>query len=251
MGRFGCFSLVNIERRLIKLKGAERIYRQNFVRNLYLLLSIQHGLTTACILFCARRVLSDAFRLFVSSVLLIVAFVVVCRSKKAKRVDGKNLQLFLGLSLAFAFNVTMLTIYEDLHITWLTLGMLSVCCLGIAIFTCQSRFDFISCVGFIYMCVFGAFIYSLLLAGVYGYHPQYEKDAALVFLTLSLLYMYVYTYILMEGKRVDIYYEEYVFGAIFIYTDIFMWLWSLIKRSTRKLKGESDADSSTVTYPSA
>lgn len=160
-----------------------------------------------------------------------MTFFIVCISREAKRHPRKNKLLFFGFSCALAYALSMssagdLIAYHEIS---LVAGMSAACCAGIAVFAVQNKFDFASIIGVLYTTMIGTLIYVLMLAGMLGqYWPYEEMEVAIGFVTFQA-FILAHAFMIMAGRRVQISYEEYVFAAIFIYTDWIVWIRSRVR----------------------
>uniref|UniRef100_A0A674I949 Protein lifeguard 2 n=1 Tax=Terrapene triunguis TaxID=2587831 RepID=A0A674I949_9SAUR len=104
----------------------------------------------------------------------------------------------------------------------LCLGITALVCLSVTIFSFQTKFDFTSCQGVLFVMLmvllFSGIILAVLLPFQYvpWLHAIYAVLGAIVF-TLFLAFD---TQLLMGNRRYSLSPEEYIFGALNIYLDI-------------------------------
>ncbi|XP_060679925.1 protein lifeguard 2a [Hemiscyllium ocellatum] len=167
-----------------------------------------------------------SFAVFITTYLILV-----CCSGIRRRYPW-NLILLAIFTLGMSYMAGMLTTYHNTKSVMICIGITALVCLAVSIFSFQTRFDFTSCQGLMFGMLMVLFITGIVMVftAPFGYLPWlqtfYAGLGALVF-TMFLAYD---TQLLLGNKRYSLSPEEYVFGALCLYTDIiyiFMFLLQL------------------------
>lgn len=202
--------------------------RHAFIRKVYLILASQLLVTTGIV---AVFTFVEPVRFFVQrnqavywasyGVYFITHMVLVC-CKGPRRKFPCNLILLLIVTLALSYMTGTISSFYDTKAVFLALGITAVVCITVTVFCFQTKVDFTKCRGL--FCVLGIVIFvtgiitTIVLSFKYIYwlHMLYAALSAIVF-TMFLAY---HTQLLIGNRKYSISPEEYVFGALAIYTDI-------------------------------
>ncbi|KAH0510652.1 Protein lifeguard 2 [Microtus ochrogaster] len=104
----------------------------------------------------------------------------------------------------------------------LCLGITALVCLSVTIFSFQTKFDFTSCQGVLFVLLMTLFFSGLLLAILlpFQYVPWLHAVYAVLGAGVFTLFLAFDTQLLMGNRRHSLSPEEYIFGALNIYLDI-------------------------------
>uniref|UniRef100_A0A8C4YA22 Protein lifeguard 2 n=1 Tax=Gopherus evgoodei TaxID=1825980 RepID=A0A8C4YA22_9SAUR len=125
-------------------------------------------------------------------------------------------------SFCFKQPTELMYYYYNTTSVLLCLGITALVCLSVTIFSFQTKFDFTSCQGVLFVMLmvllFSGIILAILLPFQYvpWLHAIYAVLGAIVF-TMFLAFD---TQLLMGNRRYSLSPEEYIFGALNIYLDI-------------------------------
>uniref|UniRef100_A0A8U8C0X0 Protein lifeguard 2 n=1 Tax=Geospiza parvula TaxID=87175 RepID=A0A8U8C0X0_GEOPR len=113
--------------------------------------------------------------------------------------------------------------YYNTKSVLLCLGITALVCLSVTIFSFQSKFDFTSYQGVLFVLLMVLFLGGLVLAVILPY--QYVSDSWAKLgqtgvSSLPLQFLALDTQMLMGNRRYSLSPEEYIFGALNIYLDI-------------------------------
>uniref|UniRef100_A0A8B9QI56 Protein lifeguard 2 n=1 Tax=Apteryx owenii TaxID=8824 RepID=A0A8B9QI56_APTOW len=109
--------------------------------------------------------------------------------------------------------------YYNTKSVLLCLGITALVCLSVTIFSFQTKFDFTSYQGVLFVMLMVLFFGGIILAVILPY--QYLcVIVSLGFPPLSLQFLAFDTQMLMGNRRYSLSPEEYIFGALNIYLDI-------------------------------
>ncbi|MCI4378806.1 hypothetical protein PGIGA_G00220430 [Pangasianodon gigas] len=202
--------------------------RHAFIRKVYLILAAQLLVTASIV---AVFTFVDPVRLFVIQypviywvslgVFLVTYLVLVC-CEQARRRFPQNLVLLFIFTLAMSYMAGTISSYYETTAVFLAVGITALVCVVVTVFSFQTKVDFTSCTGL--FCVLGivVFITGIITAIVLSFqyiqwlHMLYAALGAIVY-TLFLAYD---TQLLLGNRAYSLSPEEYVFGALSLYTDI-------------------------------
>uniref|UniRef100_A0A8C7AI79 Protein lifeguard 2 n=1 Tax=Neovison vison TaxID=452646 RepID=A0A8C7AI79_NEOVI len=104
----------------------------------------------------------------------------------------------------------------------LCLGITALVCLSVTVFSFQTKFDFTSCQGVIFVLLMTLFFSGLILAVLlpFQYVPWLHAVYAVLGAGVFTLFLAFDTQLLMGNRRHSLSPEEYIFGALNIYLDI-------------------------------
>ncbi|CAF1222885.1 unnamed protein product [Adineta ricciae] len=211
--------------------------RRAFVRKVYAILMLQLLVTFGIV---AIFQFTPAVRKYVQSPggqwaywssygVFLVTYLALACCKNVGRRFPVNLILLGLLTLSMAYMMGMISAYYDIQSVFIAVGITSFVCLGVTLFSLQTKFDFTSCFGVLFaislaLMGFGIaciFTYSKILYTVY---------AGLGAVAFSI-FLAVDTQLIVGGKRHEISAEDYVFASIMLYLDvvyIFMYILMLV-----------------------
>ncbi|KAK3569119.1 hypothetical protein QTP86_023991 [Hemibagrus guttatus] len=202
--------------------------RHAFIRKVYLILASQLLFTASIV---AVFTFVDPVRLFVIQypaiywvslgVFFAVYLVLVC-CEKARRRFPLNLVLLFVFTLAMSYMAGTISSYYETKAVFLAVGITALVCIVVTVFSFQTKVDFTSCTGL--FCVRGivvlitGIITAIVLSFQYIHwlHMLYAALGAIVY-TLFLAYD---TQLLLGNRAHSLSPEEYVYGALSLYTDI-------------------------------
>uniref|UniRef100_A0A7M4FTY9 Protein lifeguard 2 n=1 Tax=Crocodylus porosus TaxID=8502 RepID=A0A7M4FTY9_CROPO len=112
--------------------------------------------------------------------------------------------------------------YYDTKSVLLCLGITALVCLSVTIFSFQTKYDFTSCQGVLFVMlmvlVFGGIIMAVILP--FQYVPWLHAIYAVLGAILFTMFLAFDMQMLMGNRRYALSPEEYIFGALNIYLDI-------------------------------
>ena len=210
--------------------------RMGFIRKVYSILSVQLIITFGFILIFT---LNDDSKVWAArnSWLLILALVGSIASLITLACCGNVRRQFplnficLGIfTLAQAFSLGIVTAFYRTNIVWLAVLMTAAVCIGLTIFAMQTKIDFTvySGVMFVALIILSVCGLILMFVRIPILHVIYSGFGALIF----CVYLIIDTQMIVGGgHKNEISPEEYIFGAITLYTDIiniFMYLLQIL-----------------------
>uniref|UniRef100_A0A8B9FY35 Protein lifeguard 2 n=1 Tax=Amazona collaria TaxID=241587 RepID=A0A8B9FY35_9PSIT len=112
--------------------------------------------------------------------------------------------------------------YYNTKSVLLCLGITALVCLSVVIFSFQTKFDFTSYQGVLFVMLMVLFFGGIILAVIlpYQYVPWLHAIYALLGAIIFTMFLAFDTQMLMGNRRYSLSPEEYIFGALNIYLDI-------------------------------
>ncbi|XP_069509762.1 protein lifeguard 2 [Ambystoma mexicanum] len=202
--------------------------RRIFIRKVYTILMIQLFVTVAIVAlftFCdpvKEYVQSNPAWYWASYAVFFVTYLILACCSGPRRYFPWNLILLSIFTISLAYLTGMLSSYFDTKSVLLCLGITALVCLSITIFSFQTKFDFTSCQGVLFVLVMVLFFSGILLAVIipFQYVPWLQAIYAVLGAIVFTMFLAFDTQLLMGSRRYSISPEEYIFGALNIYLDI-------------------------------
>ncbi|RDD39939.1 Protein lifeguard 2 [Trichoplax sp. H2] len=210
----------------------------SFIRKVYLILTIQLAVTigiVAIMLFVpgVKEFVRASLPMYISClVIFLIAFLAMTCVPSLRRKVPYN---YITLSIFVSVNHCLLRLKDSSNVGVIIFGWSYqlIVTLGVTLFSCQTKLDLTLMNGLLFcLCMvlftFGFFMIFMWSRVVY---LIYASLGALIF-TLFLAYD---TQLIMGGRRYELDPEEYIFGALTLYTDIiyiFIFLLSIFGNSS-------------------
>ncbi|CAM4882586.1 unnamed protein product [Rotaria socialis] len=200
--------------------------RRVFIRKVYSILMIQLAVTFGIIAIfhftpSVRNYVrsSNGQWLYYTSyaVFLVTYFVLICSKRIARRYP-LNLVLLGLLTISMGYMMGMISAYYDVASILIAVGITTGVCLGVTLFSFQTKFDFTSCMGVIFVMSLGLFIFGIVCIFTYS-KILYTIYAGLGAIAFSI-FLAVDTQLIMGGKRHEISAEDHICASIMLYIDI-------------------------------
>lgn len=212
--------------------------RRAFVRKVFLVLTAQLTVTFA---FVAVFTFVDEIKVFVALnlwtyyVSYAVFFISVCVLTCCGNIRRKhpwNLVALSILTLSLSYLVGMIASFHDTDLVILAVGITAVVCFTVVIFSLQTKYDFTSCHGVLFVCLVVLVLLSILCIFLRNriLHIVYSGLGALLF----TCFLAVDTQMVLGNKELALSPEEYVFAALNLYLDIiniFLYILAILGKS--------------------
>jgi len=173
---------------------------------------------------------SEGLWLYWSSygVFLVTYLTLACCKSVARRFPI-NLVFLALLTLAMSYMMGVLSAFYTINSVLLAVGITAFVCFGVTLFSFQTKYDFTSCIGVM-------FVVSLALLG-FGFLCIFTYSTVLYTVYAGLgavafsIFLAIDTQLIIGGKRHEISAEDHVFASIMLYLDIvyiFMYILMLL-----------------------
>nr|XP_054751561.1 protein lifeguard 2-like isoform X1 [Lytechinus pictus]XP_054751562.1 protein lifeguard 2-like isoform X1 [Lytechinus pictus]XP_054751563.1 protein lifeguard 2-like isoform X1 [Lytechinus pictus] len=151
---------------------------------------------------------------------LVMYFMLACCPSVRRKYPG-NVIALAAFTLCLSYMAGTISSYYGPNAGQSVLVCMGICAgvtLGVSLFAIQTRFDFTSCGGFLFVFSLSLFLFGFIAIFTRSnvLYTVYAWLAALLF-TMFLAYD---TQLLIGGRRYELDPEEYIFGAMNLYVDI-------------------------------
>ncbi|XP_037640368.1 glutamate receptor, ionotropic, N-methyl D-aspartate-associated protein 1b (glutamate binding) isoform X4 [Sebastes umbrosus] len=212
--------------------------RRAFIRKVFLVLTAQLMVTFAFVaVFTFVKevklfVMMHTWTYLVSYVIFFVSVCVISCCGSVRRRHPWNLVALSVLTLSMSYMVGMIASFHDTDTVVMAVGITAIVCFTVVIFSLQTKYDFTSCYGVLFVCLIVLIIFGLLCIFIRNriLHIVYAGLGALLF----TCFLAVDTQLLLGNKELSLSPEEYIFAALNLYTDIiniFLYLLAIIGRA--------------------
>ncbi|KAJ9591399.1 hypothetical protein L9F63_002005 [Diploptera punctata] len=206
----------------------DKAIRAVFVRKVYSIIMLQL-LTT--LIFIAWFMFHEPTRIFVKKnvYILIAAYltffitycILVCCSS-VRRSWPSNLIVLSIFTLSLSYFAATISAYHDTYIVLMTVGLVTVVCLGVSIFSIQTKWDITGSGFYLYVFLLVVFLFGILATTVAlttGSRIMSVIYAGLLTMVFALYLVYD-TQQIIGGRKMQLSPEEHIFGALQLYFDI-------------------------------
>lgn len=215
-----------------------KMIRRNFIRKVFLLLTAQLLVTFAFVAVftfvdnAKRFVQANMWTYLLSYGIFLVSVCVISCCGDFRRRHPWNLVALSILTLSMSYMVGMIASFHDTDSVIMAVGITAVVCFTVVIFSLQTKYDFTSCYGVLFVCLIVLILFGLLCICIQDkiLHIVYGGLGALLF----TCFLAVDTQMLLGNKELALSPEEYVFAALHLYTDIiniFLYILAIIGRA--------------------
>ncbi|XP_077382910.1 glutamate receptor, ionotropic, N-methyl D-aspartate-associated protein 1b (glutamate binding) [Festucalex cinctus] len=212
--------------------------RRAFIRKVFLVLTAQLAVTFSFVMVFTfvdeikAYARENIWPYIVSYVTFFVSMCAISCCGNLRRKHPWNLIALSILTLSMSYMVGMIASFHETDIVVMALGITAVVCFTVVIFSLQTKYDFTSCYGVMFVCLVVVILFSLLCIIIRNriLNILYAGLAALLF----TCFLAVDTQLLLGNKELSLHPEEYVFAALNLYTDIinvFIYILALLGRA--------------------
>ncbi|CAF1618951.1 unnamed protein product [Adineta ricciae] len=211
--------------------------RRVFIRKVYSILSIQLLITFGIIaLFHFTPSIRGYVRssegqwlYWTSYVVFLVTYIALACCRSAGRRFPTNMILLGILTLSMSYMMGMISAFYTIDSVLIAVGITVFVCLGVTLFSFQTKFDFTSCMGVIFVISLALMGFGIVCIFVHS-EIMFKIYAGLGAVAFSI-FLAVDTQLIMGGKRHEISAEDHIFAALMLYIDvvyIFLYILSLL-----------------------
>lgn len=224
----------------VEIRGmsfSEETIRKAFIRKVYLILTVQLAITMAFIslfMYHAPAKMFVAQNPWIGITAFITMFAVLIIMACCGEMRRKTPHNFIFLAMFTAAQGLMLGIvatqYNSNQVL-MAVGITGVICIGLTLFSFQTKWDFTMMGGFLFVGLLVVFVFGIIVAFFPGSaaNSVYSVCGALLF----SLYLIYDTQLMIGGNhKYSISPEEYIFAALNLYLDIIN-IFLFILRSSR------------------
>ncbi|XP_029361207.1 glutamate receptor, ionotropic, N-methyl D-aspartate-associated protein 1b (glutamate binding) [Echeneis naucrates] len=212
--------------------------RTAFIRKVFLVLTAQLMVTFAFVAVFTfvtevkTFVMVNTWTYFVSYGVFLVSVCVISCCGNVRRRHPWNLVALSILTLSMSYMVGMIASFHETESVIMAVGITAVVCFTVVLFSLQTKYDFTSCHGVLFVCLIVLIFFGILCIAIRNRILQivYAGLGALLF----TCFLAVDTQLLLGNKELALSPEEYVFAALTLYTDIiniFLYILAIIGRA--------------------
>lgn len=215
----------------------DKSIRQAFIRKVFLVLTVQLMVTFSFVAIftfvedAKLFVRMNPWTYYVSYAIFFVSLIVLSCCGEFRRKHPWNLIALSILTLSLSYMVGMIASFYNTDTVIMAVGITAVVCFTVVLFSLQSKYDFTSCRGVLFVCLIVLVLFSILCIFFRNkvLHIVYASLGALLF----TCFLAVDTQLLLGNKKLSLSPEEYIFAALNLYTDIiniFLYILALVGR---------------------
>ncbi|XP_062987462.1 protein lifeguard 1-like [Elgaria multicarinata webbii] len=198
--------------------------RQAFIRKVFLVLTIQLSVTFAFVtVFTFVKdvkvfVRKNIWTYYVSYAVFFISLIMLSCCGEFRRRHPWNLIALSILTLCLSYMVGMIASFYNTDAVIMAVGITTIVCFTVVLFSMQTKYDFTSCWGLLSVCLMVLLIFAILCIFIQNRLLQiiYASLGALLF----TCFLAVDTQMILGNKQLAISPEEYIFAALNLYTDI-------------------------------
>ncbi|XP_068188896.1 glutamate receptor, ionotropic, N-methyl D-aspartate-associated protein 1a (glutamate binding) [Antennarius striatus] len=216
----------------------DQLIRQAFIRKVFMVLTVQLLITFSFVAvftfvddakYFVRR---NPWTYYVSYAVFFVSLIVLSCCGDFRRRHPWNLVALSILTISLSYMVGMIASFYDTDTVIMAVGITAVVCFTVVLFSLQSKYDFTSCQGVLFVCLIVLLLFGILTIFFRNriLHIVYASLGALLF----TCFLAVDTQLLLGNKKLALSPEEYIFAALNLYTDIiniFLYILAIVGRS--------------------
>jgi len=220
---------------------SDKTIRMKFVRKVYSILLIQLLVTTAIIavfiltpvrgLMCREGTAGldqrchrsdSALILYIVSyiVFIVTYFAIACCERVRKRSPGNIIAITI-FTLSLSLLVSTICLFHDVTWVLMAMGITAALCLGLTLFSFQTKIDFTGLGPYLFIACWCLFIFGIMavIFASTGNSVLYTVYSCLMAL-LFAMYLIYDTQMIIGGKKHSISPEEHIYASITIYVDV-------------------------------
>ncbi|XP_052002772.1 protein lifeguard 1-like isoform X1 [Xyrauchen texanus] len=202
----------------------DKTIRRVFIRKVFAVLSLQLAVTCSFVaLFTFEPhtklfVQKNSWTYWVGYVIFIVPYFTIVCCGEIRRKHPWNLIALSILTLAISYMIGVISSFYDTDSVLMAVGITVVVCFTVVVFSLQTKYDFTSCYGVLFVCAIVLIVFGIMCAFMYN------RILILVYASLGALiftcFLAVDTQMLLGNKKLSLSPEEYIFAALNLYMDI-------------------------------
>lgn len=216
----------------------DKSIRRAFIRKVFLVLTIQLSVTLSSVAVFTfvdgvkSFVVANVWTYYVSYAFFFISLIILSCCGEFRRKHPWNLVALSILTVSLSYMVGMIASFYDTEAVIMAVGITTVVCFTVVIFSLQTRYDFTSCMGVLLVSMVVLLVFAILCIFIRSRILEivYASLGALLF----TCFLAVDTQLLLGNKQLSLSPEEYVFAALNLYTDIiniFLYILTIIGRA--------------------
>merc|ERR1711963_250951 len=171
---------------------------------------------------CERGPSSNGFIVYiVSYVIFFVTYLAIACCESVRRKSPGNMIAMGIFTLALSIMTASIAIHHDVYWVIMAIGITAALCLGLTLFSFQTKIDFTGIGMYLFACTWILFIFGILAIVFFArnYPVIHTVYSALIALLFSVYLVYD-TQQIMGGKKYEISPEEHIYASVQLYIDV-------------------------------
>jgi len=170
---------------------------------------------------CVGRSNNGYIVYIVSYIIFFITYISIVCCQSVRRKSPGNLIAMAIFTLSLSVWVSSIAIYHDVYWVFMAIGITAALCLGLTLFSFQTKIDFTGLGMYLFAAVWILFLFGILaiVFASNGWPIVHTVYSALVALLFSAFLIYD-TQQIMGGKKYEISPEEHVYASIQLYVDV-------------------------------
>ncbi|XP_043117488.1 protein lifeguard 1-like [Puntigrus tetrazona] len=215
---------LNCEKKPFDSELDDKAVRRLFVRKVFSVLSVQLAITCGFVAVFTfephvkRFVKQNPLTYLAGYAAFLVPYLVILCCGEFRRKHPWNLVSLSILTLGMSYMVGVISSFYDTDIVMMAVGITVLVCFTVIVFSLQTRYDFTSCSGVLFVCFIVLMFFGILC--IFMYHRILDLIYAAVGALIFTCFLAVDTQLLLGNKSLSLSPEEYVFAALNLYLDI-------------------------------
>jgi FtsH-binding integral membrane protein len=223
----------------------DKAIRRLFIRKVYAILLSQLALTTIIIglivfvpgikgLYCHYEMVgyvphcvrggmygAGMAIYWVSYVVFFITYITIVCCEGVRRKSPGNLICLFVFTMALSLMAGSIAVYHDAWWVIMAMGITCALCLGLTLFSFQTKLDITGWGMYLFAAVWILFIFGIIaiIFAANGNNILYLVYSGLIALLFSMFLVYD-TQMIMGGKKHEISPEDHIYGAIQLYVDV-------------------------------
>ncbi len=213
--------------------------RKGFVKKVYGILGFQLLLTAGITLIPVMNIEAkiwinthDGLTIAAAVGLLCISCIMMCCIPLTRMVPVNYGLLFL-FTLCESYLMAGIAAKTQPQIVLQALSMTALLVISLTLFAWCTPFDFVLWGPVLILCIFMSMMLSLIFFFVFSHRQMHAFYIGLGILIYSI-YLVIDTQLIMGGKRYEVEIDDYVLGALILYTDIIMIFLYILQALTNK-----------------
>ncbi|XP_058602798.1 protein lifeguard 1-like isoform X2 [Onychostoma macrolepis] len=201
-----------------------KVVRSLFIRKVFSVLSLQLAVTCGFVaVFCFEPhvklfVKLNAWTYLAGYVAFLVPYLVIMCCGEFRRRHPWNLISLSILTLGMSYMIGVISSFYDTDIVMMAVGITVLVCFTVIVFSLQTKFDFTSCYGVLFVCLIVMMFFGI--SCIFLYYRILDLIYASLGALIFTCFLAVDTQLLLGNKNLSVSPEEYIFAALNLYLDI-------------------------------
>ncbi|XP_052002626.1 protein lifeguard 1-like, partial [Xyrauchen texanus] len=211
----------------------DKTIRRVFIRKVFAVLSLQLAVTCGFVALFTfephtkKFVQDNKWPYRISYAVFIVPYFIIISCGEFRRKHPWNLIALSILTLAMSYMIGVISSSYKTDVVLMAVGITVVVCFTVVVFSLQTKYDFTSCYGVLFVCTIVLIVFGIMCSFMHN------RIMILVYISVGVVvftsYLAVDIQILLGNKMLSLSPEEYIFAALNLYLDIILIFLKILK----------------------